>query len=228
MDRSKKEIESKDSEMENLKSHKKNIIIYNEKVKDLETNILMLENVVKSCDLEILNLKHELESRIELEENVIILENALECRDQKVNYLEEELKKKEKETSLSYSDDNLPSTSKCGNCEDTTSKVKQYKCVECDFLNASEVSLDLRMTEEHGFDCEMCDFRTTSEENMKNHRTDKHAVRCNFCGETFIGTNKLKNHMCKIKISNPEYWDLYMKDWYIRKSCIPIFSRPTF
>ena len=100
------------------------------------------------------------------------------------------------------------------NSEDTTSKVKEFKCMECDFMNESEIGIDLHMTEDHGLECEFCDFKTTTLDDMRNHRTDIHAVRCNFCNETFIGNNKLENHMCRIKVSNPEYWDLYMKDWY--------------
>ena len=67
-------------------------------VKELETNKIMLENVVKARDIEIMSLRN---SHIDLEESVTLLENALKCRDQRVYDLKEELKKnKEYVTSL--------------------------------------------------------------------------------------------------------------------------------
>ena len=58
-------------------------------VKELETNKIMLENVVKARDIEIMSLRN---SHIDLEESVTLLENALKCRDQRVYDLKEELK----------------------------------------------------------------------------------------------------------------------------------------
>ena len=48
-------------------------------VKVLETNKIMLENLVKARDIEIMSLRN---SHIDLEESVTLLENALKCRDQ--------------------------------------------------------------------------------------------------------------------------------------------------
>ena len=35
----------------------------------------------------------------------------------------------------------------------------------------------------------------------------------------------LDKHVCRIQIYNPEYFDMYMKNWYIKNACIPVFSR---
>ena len=54
---------------------------------------------------------------------------------------------------------------------------------------------------------------------------ETHEVKCEACSETFAGSKKLKNHMCKVQIEDPEYFDIYMKNWYRRGDCIPVFSK---
>ena len=112
--------------------------------------------------------------------------------------------------------------------DDTTSKVKQFKCKEYDFVIDIEIHMELHKEENHKavmFECEMCDYRTSLEENLQKHEVDEHAIQCNFCEETFYKQSKLEKHICRVKIPNPEYWDMYMKNWYIRDTCIPVFSR---
>jgi hypothetical protein len=79
-----------DTNIEKLKRDKS---IHETRVNDLETNIIMLKNVVKTQELTILNLKQELEDHLELEENVALVENTLEVRDQEVHDLTQELKR---------------------------------------------------------------------------------------------------------------------------------------
>ena len=32
--------------------------------------------------------------------------------------------------------------------------------------------------------------------------------------------------MCRKHVQNPDYMDLYVKNWFVRNSCIPVFSKP--
>ena len=82
---------------------------------------------------------------------------------------------------------------------------EMHKAIECEF--------------------DICDFSTTKTENLKTHIKDNHTFKCKHCDVTFLGERKLEKHTCRIKISNPEYFDMYMKNWYIKDKCIPIFSR---
>ena len=50
-------------------------------------------------------------------------------------------------------------------------------------------------------------------------------IKCDYWDEMFVGETKLDQHTCRIRVSDPEYFDMYMKNWYIRNACIPVFSR---
>ena len=144
-----------------------------------------------------------------------MLENVVESHNIKIASLEEELK-------------SCGASSSSVNCKNCENDVKQFKCKECDFVIDIEIHMELHKEKTHKavmFVCEMCDYRTSLEENLQKHEVDEHAVECNFCEETFYKQSKLEKHICRVKIPNPEYWDMYMKNWYIRDTCIPVFSR---
>ena len=61
---------------------------------------------------------------------------------------------------------------------------------------------------------------------MKKHKLGVHGVVCEFCKLTFISEKKLSTHMCRKHVQNPDYMDLYVKNWFVRNSCIPVFSKP--
>ena len=155
-------------------------------VKELETNKIMLENVVKARDIEIMSLRN---SHIDLEESVTLLENALKCRDQRVYDLKEELKKnKEDVTSLSYSDDDIPTTSKCGTCEyesDSENELKRH-------IKAKHEDLKKHVCSPHG---------------KMNSVNDK-GYKCDVCDLTLKTTGKVKKHICIVKVENPSYGSL--------------------
>ena len=49
-------------------------------------------------------------------------------------------------------------------------------------------------------------------------------MECDKCNEIFAGIKKLKDHICRVHVTNPQYIDLYMKNWYRRGDCVPVFS----
>ena len=50
-------------------------------------------------------------------------------------------------------------------------------------------------------------------------------AECSECNEIFSGEFKLKTHMCRVHVSNPSFEDYYMKNWFIRNSCISVFCK---
>ena len=168
----------------------------------------------------------------ELEENVMMLENGVKNRDIKIISLTEELKSFE----ASKSTNNL--TNHCKQCgsdsdEDTdrenkessevsTSRIKE--CDQCEY-KADVNSMDMHVIEMHEFSCELCDYKTKTEDGLTDHTKDYHEVACEQCGERFIGLGKLRRHFCRKHVSNPEYLDMYVKNWFRPGDCIPVFSR---
>ena len=59
----------------------------------------------------------------------------------------------------------------------------------------------------------------------KMHMKETHRVKCETCDEIFAGIKKLRSHLCRVQIKDPEYFDIYMKNWYRRGDCIPVFSK---
>ena len=73
--------------------------------------------------------------------------------------------------------------------------------------------------------CEQCDFSTESEKGLKIHMSRMHEVKCSDCDEKFAGETRLKSHMCRIHIENPDSEYLYMKNWFIKDTCIQVFGK---
>ena len=167
--------------------------------------------------MEIFNLKEELESHKEFEENVTLLENTLECRDKKVYDLEKKLEKIMEEPPESYSDDDKPSTSKCGTCEYTSDDESEVK---------------IHMRRKHGFKCDVCYYVSDNEESLERHVIVKHEklnvvdqeFKCDRCGLTLKTKVKLKKHICKVRVKNPSNGSLYMKGWYDCNGCTQVYS----
>ena len=157
----------------------------------------------------------------ELEENIMMLENVVEQRDSEIYSLKKKL------SALEESADNFVECKKCGSDsenEETTSIKSKFKCESCDFSGNSLGELKLHTANVHSFTCDLCDFETPDEKEIQPHRLETHTVVCEHCSETFIGQRKLEKHTCKIHIQNPEYGDLYMKNWIKRDICFHVYS----
>ena len=72
--------------------------------------------------------------------------------------------------------------------------------------------------------CINCEESFPNEEELKIHIQNKHSSKCKDCGETFVNKTKFKTHTCRLHIINPASGHLYMKNWYIKDSCISVFS----
>ena len=121
-------------------------------------------------------------AQTELEETIIMLENVVETRDQKIYTLKEELNSMEETLPASFTpncercenaadlnkdskihdtivhtDDNLPSTSKCGTCE---------------YESDDETDLKMHMKSEHEphwYKCDTCDLAFKTKLKLKDH-----------------------------------------------------------
>ena len=124
-------------------------------IKESEESVLMLENIVKTRDLEILNLNQEMR-------NVEATNNCQNVTD----------KNSEKHAISEHVDEVMPSTSKCGKCDyesDEESDIKthiesahKFRCDLCDFQADFNGDLDTHKLFEHNNPCSECinTFRT--------------------------------------------------------------------
>ena len=167
----------------------------------------------------------------ETEEDILMLENKLASRDEQVYKLREEIKTMEDTVPTSFSilcdkcenvasteislkevdnsDDNVPSTSKCGKCE---------------FDSGDEGDLNQHIESVHVISCDLCDFKTDRDTEAEKHKLSNHSFLCKNCNLTFNSENKLSEHMCRIPILNPTSGDSYMKNYTIFEGCTRIFS----
>ena len=174
--------------------------------KDLQENVMMLENMLESRDLNIDSLKEKLKI---LEENIAVAQIS-SCK--KCDFDSKEENDLQKHTSSQHTiteDESMPSTSKCG---------------ECEYESDDETDLKIHMQSKHALLCQECDFNSDNTHEMKNHVRKLHSNQCKFCHENFEGKRKLETHMCRMHIQNPSFGDYYMKNWFVRDDCIRIFS----
>ena len=168
----------------------------------------------------------------ELEENVTMLEYTLESRDQKIYDLEEDIKIFEEKGSASssisldncekttnlednskdhdtfkHSDENLPTTSKCGQCE---------------YQSEDEDSLNEHM-QEHVLECDLCDFKTESRRDKDTHELFEHNNPCPECLQIFRTYDKLEKHTCKLEVRNPAFQTYYTRSWVDGNACNSVF-----
>ena len=87
--------------------------------------------------------------------------------------------------------------------------------------NTSDSSLQKCETK---FTCDMCNFNTNNEKGLKIHTRKMHEIKCTSCDVSFQSEAKLKEHTCRLHISNPSYKSMYMKDWFVKDSCIRVYD----
>ena len=124
---------------------------------------------------------------------------------------------KENHLNFSTSDDNLPSTSKCGTCDftsDDKTNLEEHKEIHSIGSGVFE------------FICSMCDNETNDEFILKKHYEVKHELfTCKVCHMTIRSEQKLQTHLCRVLVKNPTHKSLYMKGWYDANGCAPIFCK---
>ena len=176
-------------------------------ITDLEATNLMLENNIETRDIRIYSLEEENRN---MEENTTISFVCEKCVKD-ANH-----KKGSKDhISLSHSDENLPSTSKCGECD--------YK--SDDENDLQEHRETLHESNKDKFICTHCEFKCDTENELSKHIQLKHELyECKLCDIHFKTEGKLKSHMCKVPIKNPAHGSLYTKGWYDANDCTPVYS----
>ena len=122
----------------------------------------------------------------ELTENVMILENTVVSRNSEIINLKEEIESIERvNMSDNHKDDDLPSTSNCGNC---------------DYKSDEESEMKLHIESNHSFKCKTCHKIFSSELSLKSHVEDKLAtpktLECETCSYICNTAEKLDKHMC--------------------------------
>ena len=72
--------------------------------------------------------------------------------------------------------------------------------------------------------CDNCDSTFETKDKLELNIKELHSKKCSHCGESFVDEGKFKKHTCRIKIKNPSSTSLYMKNWYIKYTCISVYS----
>ena len=172
--------------------------------KDISEKSMKTENKSLESARKLENLKKSLK---ELDDKVLVMEHILKNRGLEIYSLRNEL--------------------------DTFQAANVIDCENCDDKKET-VSLDEIMTESElckettsvrHVTCDQCEFIVDNEECLRLHMKETHEVKCETCDEIFAGLKKLRSHMCRVQIKDPEYFDIYMKNWYRRGDCIPVFSK---
>ena len=130
-------------------------------------------------------------------------------------------------------DEDIPSTSKCGQCE---------------YESDEESDLQEHIKENHESLCKICGIACDGNSNLENHVKKMHPEKldesesekvsylkvsenfglpfeCNTCNLVFATDIKLKKHLCRITVKNPSFCDLYIKNWISVKMCTTIYHR---
>ena len=163
-----KEIVSLEDKLEDAFQECRNAKDTNDKVEEISH----LRKTVEKVQCENKKL-HEIQ--IDLEENVTMLENVVETRDLKIYSLEKKMRISEEETQCftckmcdvnirkksdlkkhidECSDENLPSTSKCGTC---------------DYQSDDDDDMRVHMKSKHDVLCKLCKYVCANEEDLKEH-----------------------------------------------------------
>ena len=148
------------------------------------------------------------ESIIDLEGKIMMHENAIESRDLEIVKLKKAIL-----------------------CEQNNANIdipKKDVDAETEYFNSvtRTVNSFLASTSsvKEGFECDECGLVIKTTEDLKIHMEKDHVVKCEHCDENFAGISKLQKHMCRIHVNNPNIFDLYMKNWFVRNECFRVFS----
>ena len=167
--------------------------------------------------------KEALKSKLDVsEQNAIDLRCIIEgykCEIETLNSVESEGKSKDE-------DEDLPSTSKCG---------------QCDYESDSEHEIKEHILINHERICNPCDLSSSSKLSHATHNDDTHIpnsnkfesdvyvtktdIECKTCGSVFRTEEKLENHLCRVTVRNPTFCNFYTKKWIPVNRCSSIFHR---
>ena len=203
----------------------------------LEVDIENLEVKVETLNKENINLCAENETS---EQKIGVLNAQIDCFESEVNQKNEELlenelkreflqaqmnklksKVEQSEKSSKAKDDNIELLESIIRNKD--SEIAKIKSEMDSTISQKPDNLESN-SEKNNLSCDQCDFTTENAKGLKIHMGKMHEVKCETCNDKFAGESKLKTHMCRLHVDNPSSTKFYMKNWYIKNSCISIFS----
>lgn len=167
------------------------------------------------------------------EETIVMLENVLETRDQTIYDLEEDLKRMEENSSASP----LPACKNCLEAETSQNILHKHetiehtdedkpstsKCGKCEYESEDESDIEMHMKSSHEFNCNLCNFQTDMKDKFDTHELFEHNFPCSECLNIFRTPIKLKDHICKLEVINPEFGSFYIKNWLDGNGCNAIY-----
>ena len=166
-------------------------------MEEKDANIMMLENVNKSKELELKSFRREYES---VDPAVSESSESNDCFTSVQNNF--------------MFNEHEASTSACNKFENEVDKEKYT------LANLTETTTVIEI-----YNCDECDFVCEVQKDQRVHIKLKHEAQCENCKEMFVGMHNIKNHMCRIFLKNPTSGDFYTKNWYLNNDCLRIISK---
>ena len=169
------------------------------------------------------------ENDIIQQEKILMLEGTLESREHKILEIGKDLLRTQEELSIpcvncakaaatqtdlgchdesNHSDENAPTTSKCGTCE---------------YQSDGEEDLRVHLNTHLKHSCDKCDYETDLQYEFMTHKSLEHNKGCTECRQTFITEEKLEKHVCKIDTGNPSFEHFYSRSWMDSNNCNKIY-----
>ena len=137
-----------------------------------------------------------------------------------------------------HTDEDLPSTSKCGTCnyesDDETDLQNHISSnhVKENQLNESQIKLKTASEDKAhkakpdataGVKCPECIYIAESNYYLEDHILDNHNFPCGNCTMIFRTLDRLEIHICKQEVKNPTFGSLYSKSWFDINGCNPVY-----
>ena len=78
-------------------------------------------------------------------------------------------------------------------------KKVEFKCVDCDFVGASEQTMDVHYGKKHSdsFECGICDYKAESYEQLEIHLFTCEIFKCRYCEFSEKNLSEFKRHTVK-------------------------------
>ena len=133
-----------------------------------------------------------------------------------------------------HSEEDVPSTSKCGTCEYESDDEKDmrshifathvdvpsiFNCGTCTYTSDCEIDLQIHIDSSHTLFCDFCGFFSKSKDCLDEHNMMKHNFSCPTCTNIYPTPDKLNRHVCKLEIDNPSFNTFYSRGLFDLRGC---------
>ena len=140
-------------------------------IEEKDANIMMLENVTKSHELELVSLRRKYQF---VEPTIIESSESNDCFT------------------------SVQNASMCIDDEASTCTSNKFEHEEKHIEEHTKASLTETTTILELNNCDECDFVGKVKNDLRDHMKLKHEAQCETCKEMFVGMHKVNNHMCRI------------------------------